>query len=99
MKQLAGRRLVTTAVVTAALTVAASGVALAQDQPETSWQRQGARATHALNMLEDQGFAQFTNFQADGQDFSADVVKHGHVMQVTINPDTNQILRGGTTPM
>ncbi|HET6607438.1 MAG TPA: PepSY domain-containing protein [Rhodopila sp.] len=99
MKQQGGIRLVTTAVMTAALTVAASGMALAQAQPEASWQRQGARATHALNMLEDQGFSQFTNFQADGQNFSADVVKHGHVMQVTINPDTKQILRGGTTPM
>lgn len=97
MKQRIGIRIVTTAMMTAALTVGGAGLACAQDHPEPAWRQQADRATHALNMLEAQGFTRFSHFQANGGDFIASVHEHGQTAQVTIDPDTNQILKGGPT--
>jgi hypothetical protein len=97
MKQRIGIRIVATAMMTAALTMGGAGLACAQDHPESSWRQKADRATHALNMLEAQGFTRFSDFQPKGTDFTARVRKHGQTVQVTINPDTNQILTDGST--
>ena len=54
---------------------------------------QGMRATHALNLLEAQGFGQFSNFRRDGDIFSANVTKNGRTTTVLIDPSTNRIQR------
>jgi hypothetical protein len=74
------------------------GAAFAQsndDQLGPNWNApdiQGMRATHALNMLEAQGYGQFSHFRQAGNDFTADVRKNGRTMQVLINPDSSQIV-------
>lgn len=142
MTRRSGTRVVTTALLTGALTVGGAGLAFAQQYPavsptipqsgppygqaapaprampapppgyaeesgpppehlgyagekgEPDWLVQGNRATHALNMLEANGFTQFSNFQAAGRLFTANVVKGGQPMVVTVNPDTNRIMPG-----
>ncbi|HEX2941180.1 MAG TPA: hypothetical protein VHO91_09040 [Rhodopila sp.] len=80
---------VTGALVAGTVMTATGGAAWAANGV-TGWQ-DGNRATHALNMLEDQGYTRFSHFQASGQDFTADVVKDGRTMQVRINPDSDAI--------
>ncbi len=99
MKHRNGIRFVTTAMMTMALTMSAAGLAMAQDSTGSSWQQQADRATHALNLLESQGYTRFSDFQANGQNFTADVTRGGKTMVVMINPDTNQILPGGSATM
>lgn len=77
-----------------AMIAGSGGIALAQQagtQPDYGWHRQGARATRALNLLEDRGDGQFSNFAASGTDFTADVTKDGKLMRVLIKPDLQEI--------
>ncbi|MDE1930288.1 MAG: hypothetical protein KGI43_01885 [Alphaproteobacteria bacterium] len=57
------------------------------DNPESG------RATAALNVLEAQGYASFSNFGPSGNAYTALVTDHGQQFRVVINPDTGQISR------
>jgi len=72
------------------LTVSCAGAAMAAPGAG-NWRQQGRRATTALNLLEEHSDGQFSNFTADGQDFSADVTKNGQIVHVTVYPDTGQV--------
>jgi hypothetical protein len=74
------------AVLAAAFCVATAGVALAADNS-------AERMTHALNLLEAQGYGGFTNFAPDGKDFSASVSRNGQGFTVVVDPDSDQITR------
>jgi hypothetical protein len=52
---------------------------------------QGDRATAALNLLEEKGYTQFSNFHRAGSDFQATVTRDGHPMVVAIDPDSGSI--------
>jgi hypothetical protein len=52
-----------------------------------------SRATTALNILEAQGYANFSDFRPDGDMFTAVVNDGGQQFRVAINPDTGQITR------
>jgi len=54
---------------------------------------QGGRATAALNVLEAQGYADFSDFRATGSTFTALVNDGGQQFRVVIDPDTGQISR------
>ncbi|OYV38741.1 MAG: hypothetical protein B7Z80_09225 [Rhodospirillales bacterium 20-64-7] len=86
--------ILTSALVSGTVMTVGSGAAWAQAASGGGWQ-EGNRATQALNMLEDQGYTRFSNFQANGQDFTADVLKGNRTMQVTIDPASGQIHRSG----
>jgi len=51
------------------------------------------RATSALNVLEAQGYASFSDFRPDGNKFTALVSDNGQQFRVVIDPDTGQISR------
>jgi hypothetical protein len=53
------------------------------------------RETHALNLLEAKGYGDFTNFRADGKNFTATVAAQGKSATVIVNPDSGQITRQG----
>ncbi len=55
------------------------------DNPEAS------SATDALNLLEARGYANFSNFTADGNGFRATVVNGGQTSQVSIDPRTGRV--------
>ena len=55
----------------------------------------GDRMTHALNLLEADGYGDFSNFQQSGKDFTATVKRNGRQVGVVVNPDTKQITRQG----
>lgn len=57
------------------------------DNPESG------RATAALNVLEAQGYASFSNFGPSGNAYTALVTDNGQRFRVVINPDTGQISR------
>lgn len=57
------------------------------DNPESG------RATTALNILEAQGYASFSDFGPSGSAFTALVNDNGEHFRVVINPDTGQISR------
>ena len=57
------------------------------DNPESS------RATAALNVLEAQGYASFSNFGPSGNAYTTLVTDNGQQFRVVINPDTGQISR------
>ena len=57
------------------------------DNPESG------RATAALNVLEAQGYASFSNFGPSGNAYTALVTDNGQQFRVVINPDTGQISR------
>jgi hypothetical protein len=50
-------------------------------------------ATRALNLLEANGYGDFTNFHPMGHDYAATVSQNGQTFAVTINPETGQITR------
>jgi hypothetical protein len=49
------------------------------------------RITHALNLLEAQGYGDFRNFRQDGKNFDATVTRNGKQMSVQVDPDSNQV--------
>src|SRR5882757_6603394 len=49
------------------------------------------RETKALNLLEAQGYASFSNFKSDGNEYSATVAKNGHTMTVMVDPVNGRI--------
>ena len=51
-------------------------------------------ATRALNLLEAQGYGNFTNFRRAGNDYDATVSQNGKTFPVTVDPATGQITRG-----
>jgi hypothetical protein len=51
------------------------------------------RETHALNLIETKGYGGFTDFRADGKNFTASVMSAGKHYTVTVNPDTGQVTR------
>lgn len=53
----------------------------------------GSRATTALNVLEAQGYTNFSDFRPNGSVFTALVNDGGQQFRVVINPDTGQISR------
>lgn len=55
--------------------------------------RQETRMTHALNLLEANGYGAFSDFKRDGDDFAATVSQSGTPFTVIVNPDTDQITR------
>lgn len=54
---------------------------------------ESGRATAALNVLEAQGYASFSNFGPSGNAYTALVTNNGQQFRVVINPDTGQISR------
>ena len=56
---------------------------------------EGDRMTHALNLLEANGYGDFSHFQQSGKDFTATVRRNGHQVGVVVDPDANQITRQG----
>ena len=79
--------------------VIGGGVAFAQTPyplPQPGWKTEGLRATRALNLLENRGDGQFSNFNASGDDFTADVTKDGRTTAVLIRPDPKHIQPIGT---
>lgn len=51
------------------------------------------RMTAALNALEANGYGDFSNFKADGANFSATVTRNGKQTVVVVDPDTGQVTR------
>lgn len=54
-----------------------------------------ARMTQALNMLEANGYGDFSDFKPAGTNFTAMVTRNNQHFAVTVDPDTNQITRQG----
>lgn len=52
-------------------------------------------ATQALNILEAQGFDNYTDFHASGNLYVATVTSHGRTFPVTIDVANGRILSGG----
>jgi len=50
------------------------------------------RGTTALNLLEAHGYGQIVQFRPDGRNFDATVTQNGQSLQLTVNPDTGQIV-------
>jgi hypothetical protein len=49
------------------------------------------RYTQALNILEDKGYVNFTNFHQTGNEFAATINRDGKSMTVTIDPDQGTV--------
>lgn len=49
------------------------------------------RGTRALNLLMAKGYTQYSDFQKQGTNYTAQVTKNGETMQVVINPDAGTI--------
>ena len=84
----------------AILLTSSAGAALGQtytDSPahEAEIQR-GAPVIDALNLLEAQGYASFSNFQEEGGRYSADAIKDGETQHVIIDPATGQVSKAGS---
>ncbi len=74
------------------LAVAASaGSAFAATGPVDDTGPAAARYTQALNLLEDKGYGNFTNFHKSGNEFQATVTRNGKSMTVTVNPDSGVV--------
>lgn len=50
-------------------------------------------ATEALNLLESQGYATFTNFRQVGSRFVAEETQNGHTWQLTVDPATKTVTK------
>jgi hypothetical protein len=92
---------IATLVLSAGAAIAATpGNSSAMKQPMMPAQTQSSdwranQETKALNLLEAQGFSNFTGFRPAGQDqYAANVVQHGRSMTVHVNPQDGQITRG-----
>jgi hypothetical protein len=57
--------------------------------------QQARRETAALNLIESKGYGDYTDFRADGRNFSAQVMSHGKRMTVIADPDTGKVTRQG----
>jgi hypothetical protein len=85
---------------TAILLMSVAGGALAQNYTnspahENEVQR-GAPYIDALNLLEAQGYASFSNFREEGGGrYSADAVRDGQAMHVIIDPASGQVAAAG----
>jgi hypothetical protein len=68
------------------------------NQPATQAHRSDWRAnqeTKALNLLEAQGFSTFRDFRPAANDqYAANVMQHGRLTTVYVNPQDGQITRG-----
>jgi hypothetical protein len=53
----------------------------------------GQRETQALNLLEAQGYGNFTDFRSEGANFTAIVSDPNGRYTVTVNPDNGQVTR------
>jgi hypothetical protein len=51
------------------------------------------RMTHALNILEADGYGGFTNFRSDGKSFAASVSEQSKKFSVVVDPDSGQVTR------
>lgn len=71
----------------AALPVSSEPAVPDSDNPE------GGRATAALNVLEAQGYAAFSNFRPSGSNYTALVTDNGQQFQVVVDPETGRISR------
>lgn len=54
-----------------------------------------ARMTHALNLLEADGYGDFTNFRQDGKNFEATVSRNSRQVTVLVDPDADQVSQQG----
>lgn len=50
-------------------------------------------ATEALNLLESEGYANFTNFRQDGARFIAEETQNGQTWQLAVDPETKTIVK------
>ena len=89
---------------TAVVLLGAAAPALAQELSDGPYTRspahenavqRGAPFVDALNTLEAQGYASYSNFQQQGDKFTADAVKDGQTMHVIIDPITHQVTNAG----
>jgi hypothetical protein len=69
--------------------------AMAHRAPAKGGTSAGNRMTQALNLLEAKGYGDFTNFKADGSNFTATVAQNGQHFAVLVNPDSGQVTRQG----
>jgi hypothetical protein len=69
---------------------AASG-STAAPAAKISGTRDTPRMTHALNLLEAQGYGDFHDFKSDGKNFDATVTRNGKQVTVTVDPDSDQV--------
>ncbi len=53
------------------------------------------RETKALNLIEANGYGDYTDFHAVGKNFAAQVDRHGQRLTVIANPDTGQVTQQG----
>jgi len=53
----------------------------------------GQRETQALNLLEAQGYGNFTDFRSEGANFTATVSDPNGQYTVMVNPDNGQVIR------
>jgi hypothetical protein len=93
------------AALAAALLAAGTGVALAatpapaaSGAAATAPQRNDAEATRmtdALNLLEAQGYGDFTNFRQDGKNFAVTVTRNGRPQTVVADPDAATVTPQG----
>ncbi len=88
--------------VTGAFLLASAGIALAANMPSgtvaNASDRNGAEArrmTHSLNLLEAQGYGDFSNFRQDGKNFAATVTRNGRQFTVVVDPDANRVTSQG----
>jgi hypothetical protein len=54
-----------------------------------------ARMTHALNLLEANGYGDFSDFRQDGKNFDATVTRSGRQFTVVVDPDADQVSQQG----
>ncbi len=80
-------------VVVALLAGAAPLAAAAHTQALTPNTASARRMTDALNILEAQGFGNFKDFHAVGQNFAAAVDQNGQQFTITVDPDNGQVTR------
>lgn len=77
------------AVLAGVFCAATGGVAVAVGAPAAT----AERMTHALNLLEAQGYGSFSNFAPDGKNFTATVNENGQRFTVLVDPDSDQVTR------
>ena len=53
--------------------------------------RDTPRMTHALNLLEANGYGDFHDFKSDGKNFDVTVTRGGKQSTVTVDPDSGQV--------
>jgi hypothetical protein len=79
----------------AALSVIAGAAYAGTTAVDPAARNDGDRMTTALNLLEAQGDASFTNFAPAGSNYTATVTQNGQRFKVTIDPDAGTVTPQG----